>query len=233
MGEMISIWKDIPNAPLDWQPQVIIAGKIDELADSTNAGGWYLGTLHYVNENREIKQPHFEAKNKNKGEVQIPEWLTFYRVDADIGIEPSFGEKPKRIVYIKWVPHGGDVSGGGDRLYLYFPAFGINRSTPWPFWDKPGSLTFHMGEADEKVFKFGIFIYIDGVLADRTPSDTYEIKVIRVSESATNATANPTNNSCEWAGDSLAYYQTNPNYLQIEQESNDTFQHRHKQFHSR
>ena len=116
--------------------------------------------------------------------------------------EPSFGEKPKRIVYIRWEPNGVDVRGGGDRLYLYFPAFGINESTPWPFWDKPGSLTFDMGEADEKVFKFGIYIYIDGVQADYTPSDTYQIRVIRVSGSATNATANPTNNSCEWAGDS-------------------------------
>ncbi|MCD6411719.1 MAG: hypothetical protein J7L20_04765 [Thermoplasmata archaeon] len=190
MGEMISIWKDIPNAPLDWQPQVIIAGKIDELADSTNVGGgWYLGTLHYRNENRQITNPCFEVGTVDFGEVKIPEWATFYGIDADIGIEPSFGENPLRIVYIRWEPYGYDVTGGGDRLYLYFPAFGINKSIPWPPWDKPGSLTFDMGEADEKIFKFGIYIYIDGVRVARTPSDTYEIKVIRVSESATNATA--------------------------------------------
>ena len=163
---------------------------------------WFLGTLTFNNTERSIRDVNFTVGTKNFEEVQIPEWLTSYRVDADIGIEPSFGPKPLRIVRIRWEPNGADVTGGGDRLYLYFPAFGINKSIPWPPWDKPGSLTFDMGEADEKVFKFGIYIYIDGVQADYTPSDTYEIKVIRVNESATNATANPTNNSCEWAGDS-------------------------------
>ena len=202
MGEMISIWKDIPNAPLDWQPQVIIAGKIDELADSTNAGGgWYLGTLHYLNQNRQITSAYFEVGTKNFGEVQIPKEATFYGIDADIGIEPSFGPKPLRIVYIKWEPYGYDVTGGGDRLYLYFPALGINKSIPWLPWDEPGSLTFEMDDEMKKTFEFGIRISIGGLFTGEKLKvcPPYKITVIRVNESATNATTNPTNNSCEWA----------------------------------
>ena len=140
-------------------------------------------------------------KIKTFGEVQVPEEATFYRVDADIGIEPSFGEKPKRIVYIKWEPNGVDVRGGGDRLYLYFPAFGINKSIPWLPWDKPGSLTFEMDDEMEKTFEFGIRISIGGLFTGEKLKvcPPYTITVIRVNESATNATANPTNNSCEWA----------------------------------
>ena len=166
---------------------------------------WFLGTLTFNNTERSIRDVNFTVGTKNFGEVQIPKEATFYRVDADIGIEPSFGPKPLRLLRIRWEPYGDAVSGGGNRLYLYFPAFGINKSIPFLPWDKPGSLAFHMEDDEmEKTFKFGIEIYITHfgtVVESLQKNPPYTITVIRVSESATNATANPTNNSCEWAGD--------------------------------
>ena len=47
-------------------------------------------------------------------------------------LSPSSGPKPLRVVHIRWEPDGADVTRGGDRLYLYFPSLGINKSIPLP-----------------------------------------------------------------------------------------------------
>ena len=50
---------------------------------------WFFGTLTFNNTERPIWDVNFTVGTKNFGEVQIPKEATFYRVDADIGIEPS------------------------------------------------------------------------------------------------------------------------------------------------
>ena len=179
---------------------------------------WFLGNLTFNNSNRTVSNASFEPGTKNFGEVTISSIYDAYHVEAEINIEPIIGDYPCWVVYITWVAVGENVTGGGDYIYLTIPKIHI-------YWciRLSGGLTFHMRGAYEKEFNFGISIVISaytGFLTVSTNQTTYHIKVRKVNE--TNATATSTN-SWSWAGDSLAYYQTNPSYLQIEQESNDTF----------
>ena len=180
-----------------------------------------MGFVSFQNANRTIGYVAFTGGG-DFGVGIVPPNITSYSVDAVVGLGMDVGPKPRPIVHVTWECHGKDVYGWGQ---------GFCIAIGWPFhwkWIIPpkgatGRLSFGFPlEVTEEHYTWGIKVKVGD--EEISKENIYSFTLKRANATATNTASNATSSSAwSWAGDSLAYYQTNPSYLQIEQESNETF----------